>query len=268
MSADRDMVWADGRRAWTDEEYGFILSPPRGWTHEDIAEHLGRTVATVKKYRRKLKGDWTREREAFTAEDLTYIADTMDRFASDVAADLGRTKASIQQARNKLRAKGVAGFSTAPFKRPVPHEVGARTLLAKTCPKCGLLWGGGEFTRMTRGYHPLCQRCLNRARRGRGTAKPRQPYIAAMEAVTRSFATISTPYRARGGEVWTGPDVDLLADRTLTTPQIAARLGRTWQAVQGALKRYDVQRPRETATRLPTGEWRIEFPDTELQAAS
>lgn len=249
------------RRPWTDEELGFIQSPPSGWSREDIAAYLDRTVNMVKKYQRKLAMGWSRERLWFSDEELRYIAETMDRFAGDIGDELGRTKASVQMARHKLRSIGAVGLATAPFKRPVPYEVGSRTLLAKTCPKCGLLWGGGEFHANGRGRHPLCRACRGHARRGRETATPRQPYIAAMEAVTRSLATTTTPYRARSGEPWTGPDVDLLADRSLTTPQIAARLGRTWQAVQAGLKRYGVQRPPERVTQLPTGEWRIEFPD-------
>jgi len=260
--------WLDGRRPWTDEEFGFIQSPPNGWTHEDIADFLGRTVACVKKYRLKLKRGWQREREAYTAEECAYIADTMDRWAADVAADLGRTKSSVTQQRMRLQRVGIAGASTAPANRPRAHEVGSRTLLAKTCPKCGLLWGGGEFKPMPRGYHPLCARCLGSVRRSREVGKPRQHYIAAMEAATRSLATKSVPYRSRNGEPWTERDVALLADQTLSMPEVAARLGRTWQATQSALNRYGVERPRERATQLPTGEWRIEFADTFVREAA
>lgn len=264
-------TWADGRRPWTDEEFGFIQHPPRGWAVQDVADYLGRSVNVVRRYRRKISEGWARQRDALTEEELAFIAVNLDRFAADVGRDLGRSKASVQNARHKLRRVGLAGFATTPHKRPQPHEVGLRTLLAKTCPRCGLLWGGGEFQPMARGFHPLCRACRSAERRA-ATAAParagyRQAYVAAMEEVTRSLATQTKPYRASSGEPWTERDLASLGDRTLTTPEVAAKLGRTWQAVHAACKRYDVRRPREVATRLPTGRWQIEFAGATRDAA-
>jgi hypothetical protein len=196
-------------------------------------------------------------------DEIAFIASTMDRYASDVADELGKTRSAVQQARRRLRLAGRVGETCVDPKRPQPYEVGRRTLLAKTCIDCGLLWGGGEFANAGHAYGPTCRRCRNRRRRRarEGAGISHAVRAAALEAVTESLASSEVPYRSRSGQPWTGPEIDLLARRDLTTPAIAAQIGRSWQAVAAACKRYGVKRPAETATRLPTGEWRIHFTD-------
>jgi hypothetical protein len=262
-------AWLDGRRPWTDEELGFIQSPPRGWKNADIAEYLGRSTATVKQYRIKLRNGWAPQSHLWTDEFLEGIASSASQSRADAAANLGCSLHTVKRARAHLVRLGVLTDLQGRSRRP--SSVADRTLLAKTCVDCGLLWGGAHFPRTKgHGYGPSCYRCKNAEYRkpGSRTAKQQAAYAAAMEAATEALATPAKPYRSSHRQSWTETDVAMLGRADLTTPEIAARLGRSWKAVVSAVHTFGVTRPRERATQLPSGEWRIEFADTFVREAA
>lgn len=267
---------SSGRRPWTDEELGFLQSPPRGWTNADIAECLGRTTATVRGYRRRLREGWSPRTDLYYTDDfLEAVAASFDRVIREVADELDCSPDRIKRARRFLRDTGRLSQDTKQrWVRPQrPYEVGDRTLLAKTCVGCGLLWGGAHFPftrasseRGSGAYGDMCYRCKNaRFRDGKHfesrTAAAQAAHVTAMEKATEALATEAIPYRSNHRQPWTESDVALLRRRDLTMPEIAAQLGRSWSAAWSACNSYGIYRPRERATQLPTGEWRIEFPD-------
>jgi DNA-binding CsgD family transcriptional regulator len=258
-------VQKNGRRVWTDDELGFIQSPPRGWTNQDIGEYLERSPKTVKTYRQKLRNGWSPERHMWTEEFLDAIRASAGRHREDVAAELDCSLSTVKNARTYLRMGGHL-----PKGRCSPSSVADRPLLAKTCVECGLLWGGAHFNQTPgRGYDSRCYRCKNaRYRKPESrTAAKQRAYVAAMEAATESMATPEKPYQSSRRQPWTEADVAMLERRDLTTPQIAAALGRSWLAVNSACHSYGVKRPTERVSQLPTGEWRIDFPTLEEIAA-
>lgn len=141
-----------------------------------------------------------------------------------------------------------------PSKGPnSPFSVGGRTLLARTCTKCGELADGASFPIINRGTKKetrrrVCHNCQNkqkkddREERGIGlpTVKPPE------ELQTHKY------------QLWTTEENKFLTDNlgTLTYEEIAIKLGRSLRAVY---KRRDVLKLERVRVKHRVAKpWRIE----------
>lgn len=203
-------------RFWTDHEIGlvqdFSLSP------EKAAQAAGRSVDAVKHMRRKIRAGWSPVREQWSADDEQFVLATPHLTAVEVAAALGRSLRSIEHRRAELKAKGWAGVA-----RNKPWYVGKRRLLARTCPKCGLLLDSAFFQRKTATWDTACARCKNRG--GRPSERIYAPSKSPqrLQSLTKARAT-------RHGQPWVDADDAVLEDPDLTVLEKALRLGRTYFA--------------------------------------
>lgn len=209
---------------WTDEEYAY-LEDHQHLTSREIADALGRSVGAVEKKRAKIKRGWEPARDQWTDEDIDFVRTHVEMTAPQVAAAIGRTVAQVQNQRKRLNKEGIS-FRVGHRKKPT--DIGARRLLAKTCPSCGFFLPASwfYFAKTNGGYYtPRCSKCLSDAdgRPGRGGSDNGQSRRK-MQAKSLETAT-------RMREPWTGPDHEVLASPDLTLLDKAIRLGRTYYAV-------------------------------------
>ena len=118
--------------------------------------------------------------------------------------------------------------------------VGRRSLLCKTCTRCGELRPGSDYYLGKKGYASDCRACHARERGGyRGYRK------LSKEAERKKAAK----FRARKGKIcgvepshhrqpYTGVDWEILLREDLTITQKAIALGRTYSAVTLVLFKY------------------------------
>lgn len=107
-----------------------------------------------------------------------------------------------------------------------PSAIGARTLLAKSCKRCGTLRMGGDFYTRPSGLRD--SECISCKRQLAVSYRDKRQ----QESLARA---------SRNGYVWTGAELELLATRDdLTRHELAEMLGRTFAAV--TLKRAQVKK--------------------------
>lgn len=221
------------QRAWTDDEIGFLLDradqPARV-----IAEELGRGVSGVRVMRRKVLSGHV-PMNAWTESEDEFILSNRDMTHEQVAKHLGRAEHATHRRRSTLAKR--LGVSFRGGKSP--HHVGRRTLLAKTCPKCGLLLTAKWFSRRGDQSGALrgdCIRCevqqggqpeIRKAAAERSksaTARRSEQNFQKLQAITREKAH-------HHGQPWVEADHAILDDPESTILSKALRLGRTYSAV-------------------------------------
>jgi hypothetical protein len=150
-----------------------------------------------------------------------------------------------------------------------PNAVGERTLLARTCPDCGLLldaswFGRTQWTTPRRGYmrtpvwRAKCTKCRQRQAGPRTnqsrSAEDRDAYREHMQALTRARAT-------RDGFPYTESDYVILANPNLTNLAKAYTLRRTYVAIVTAVRRGGWVSRVEGRRDVAEGQWLIDFPE-------
>lgn len=245
---------AVGRR-WSDDELGLVMEPPAGFTLPQVARLLGRSLRSVVSMRHRLRRGWSPVAQPPLSEsDLDFIRASQGMTALQVAEELGRSYGSVTHARAKLTRDEGLSFGTGPYDKN-PHWAGRRTVLARTCVACGLLWGGAEFTTDRGKTSSVCRRCRAISRDDANLREAREQQVRE-EAERRGV-----PYMTHHYDEYTDADVQVLADRSLTVVEKAARLGRTYEAARQALTTFQLTSKREPR-REPYGLWAIRFQET------
>lgn len=212
-------------RPWTDEEHGFIADT-MDWPRAEVAEHLGRTIVAVAGRRSlllsgKLAGrkdfpqPWTRSEDFVILENPRMSLD-------DLSALLGRKRSGVDARRKKLRR--AANPCASGWRDPL--KPGARPLLARTCPDCGLLLQAKWFSKNNVNVRStFCNSC-------RGKRSDRQSNTFSHRRRTRDlqlkYQAITIPTAVRHNQPWIEADYQVLADPDMSVLQKAIKLGRTY----------------------------------------
>ena len=212
-----------------------ILMSKDGLSKTEIAKRLGVSDTTVSYTLRKVASgeDF---KPALPDEWFEFLASKRGQGMDPgrAAEHLGATVSQVQGIRDRLRKFGVIPKVKGSPAAYNPHATGTRTLLARTCPECGLFLpvkffrpykiGGrkGETGSGTR-YRSKCTRC---DRRG-SFKKDGREYQDQMRALSLPFAT-------KNYQDWTNADDEFVKAHYGTTHvlAIAKELNRTYDAVR------------------------------------
>lgn len=215
---------------WTSRE-DEILRNTIDLTARQLTELLpGRTVSSITQRRIKLKLSTDFRRSPWTSAEDEIIRRTVNLTARQVTDLLpGRTLEAI-----KYRRKEIGSFARSSTSALSPNQVGSRTLLAKTCPRCGLLldatWFRWEEKRLDRpgGWSPFCRKCAGSTGSEFRSWKGRKDADASRRV--KQALTVDRAHRA--GQPWTEADDRVLDNPELTLLEKALKTGRTYNAVQ------------------------------------
>ena len=114
-----------------------------------------------------------------------------------------------------------------------------RTLIARTCTKCGLLldarWFGRRREAGRRGTMTRCKKCQRSSRRVETSRAYREANrgrwaVSSAESMRR-FQDATRPTAINNRKEWTSRDLETLADPDLSLYEKALLLGRTYSAV-------------------------------------
>jgi hypothetical protein len=235
---------AGNGKAWRDDELGFVLSPPRGWTLEDIAAYLGRSIGSVTQKRNALRRGVATGTPYVTDEEWDDIRETAHLTAEAAAERLGLTYGQVATRRHRLRQdEGRVQV------RPAAWRVGRKcTLLARTCDTCDELLDARHFERTSvGGWRHICNRCahIRKGKPRRTSLNAAQAWWHAEEAVVKSLADRDgrPVYNVKRYQKW-GPteltELEGLRNSGLSVPERAAQLGRTARSVRMAHSRYRI----------------------------
>ena len=245
---------------WTDDEMGHLESLGHMTAREAAAE-LGRSISAVKQKRRRLAMGWTPERTPWSADEDDFLRSVPHYTAAQAGAHLGRTGPAVSIRRGKLGIRGKARGGGP--RQGTPFEVGARTLLAKTCPGCGLLLAASWFGRQRSKdrairWRPRCLRCqpAKNAEQVRAYNAKRRAEGAARGTLEKRLQALSLDRANKRGEPYTEKDHEVLARPDLTTFEKATTLGRTYFATKNLVSEsgYTSRVGRGEAV---TGQWII-----------
>jgi|GEM_PF-2730604 len=225
-------------KSWTDEEIGFVQDHD-DWTAKRIAEDLGRSVSSVKNMRKKLRSGWVPVFERWRSSEEDFILANPCMKTVDVAAHLGRTVSSVMSRRQFL-AKD-RGLNVRFGGNVSPTSVGARPLLAKTCPECGRLLQAKWFMINGRNRNKgarlrICNECRGNSRPSRKRPASMGDIRSSKEAFARVQAlTLLGASQTR--QPWTEAEFTVLKDPDMTILQKALTLHRTYSATSQACRR-------------------------------
>lgn len=180
-----------------------------------------------------------RHGQPWTDDEVEIVRRTAHWPAQEVAAELGRGYAAVRKFRTTLgREEGLQFPNSSGFYLD-PQSVGKRTLLAKTCTRCGLLLPADWFGRRSdRGWRPHCVRCSipdkekqydkskqwQRSNSEKASAASKAHYKV-MQKITRDRAS-------RHGYPWNESDVPVLKDSSLSAFEKALKLKRSYSSVR------------------------------------
>lgn len=247
------------KRAWTDEEIGFLESAV-GMSANDVAAALGRSIQSVRGKRHQIRSGWSRRREPWTSEEDELLRTT--KTAAEIAELLpGRTAKAVNKRRFDLGIRvGIA------ITRD-PSALGARRLLAKTCLICGQLMDSGAFyfDVKNRKWSSRCRWCAKQDPADRAYAKDvraraRNNTKARQWRSTAQAITLRNAEKNR--EPWTEADDAVLRNPDMSTIEKALLLRRTYSAVGHQLH----ERGYKFGARLgdpATHHWSIENPNVD-----
>lgn len=246
------------KRRWLPDELALVSD--LSVDDADVALELGRSIGSVKTIRLRMANGWKPKKPfiPLTEEQIEYIATHPEATAKRVAERLGVPYALVTKERRILSRERDISFGTGPYDKS-PHVVGPRFLLGRTCPRCGVLRGGGDFNRDGRRVSGICKFC-------RATTREPDDKRAREVAVMDLASRVGVPYRAHHNEEYTLHDMDVLADPTLSVVEKAARLGRTYAAIGMAVQTHGFSSRIEPRGE-PCGLWIIDS-NTELAAIS
>lgn len=255
-----------GAARYTDQEMAVISD--RSVPAPEAADQVGVSAAAVYRIRQKIEkgtlhlSDWIPAETDFILEHFDTM--TMEQ----MAAFLGRTYDQVHSEVARLRKKGIV--APRPKRSMNPGTVAGRHLLAKTCPKCGLLLDARWFNRSHNSaaggkatYQQNCRKCetgrsSEAMQRRRGL---HEEYVAKLQEYTLERAE-------NNGNEWTAKDVQVLSDPGKTTFEKALELKRTYSATCTALHKHGLTSKPDFA-QMDKDAWRLfwEF-DFDLETAS
>lgn len=124
-----------------------------------------------------------------------------------------------------------------------PWSVGPRSLLAKSCNRCGEVLPADRFGRTTtNGWHPTCRRCIGVEYRQR---RPKVEVVAGWRSdYVRTQQSRFPGGIERNGLIWTGPEVELCSRTDLSAREVAGMLGRSIFAVRRQRALLKAEEPR------------------------
>lgn len=185
----------------------------------------------------------------------------------EAARVLGRSKSAVEHVRKRAR-EGDPGLTRPGWRQGHPWTVGNRTLLARTCSKCGWLLDAKFFnkTRHTNGtliWRPVCAWCRSKQVMERRKVTGRQ---ASRPAKTRSHRENPNPTRAGFG--WTVEDHIVASDPTKTILQKAIETKRSYGAITSACAKNDYRSlPTGLLGDRADGQWQLRFVTRKDRAA-
>lgn len=214
---------------WTDEEIGYVvetLNRPR----EEVAEALGRSVAAISRKRTQLRQGWAPTRASWTPSEDDFLHSVPHFSSLECARHLNRSLSAIRQRRIAI------GAIRPKAEQAEPASVANRTLLAKTCSKCGLLLDSSWFSRKPdRRWFSSCIRCCANPQRAKARAARWERMHARTGQSQKALQAISLPHATNTREPYVETDQAILADPSLTVIEKAIRLGRTYIATRHRL---------------------------------
>lgn len=243
-------------RAWTDDEYALLAEYESAPTAE-LARMLDRTPNTVRGKRRELRLGIVRWADGIWSDDEDAIVrETPHLTAVQLAALLGRGVKSVEHRRSYL---GIGAYINKD-----PNRVGARALIARTCPGCGLflnarwfLLEGTKRKRQGENWSVYCRKCKH-------TRTPRIARQASDQARARIRANyharqkVSSDVATRHRSEYAEQDHAVLSNPDYTNLEKAVRIQRTYAAVVGAVKKFDY-RSRRGLGSIDRDQWLIYF---------
>lgn len=222
-----------GRKAWTDEELGFVQAHD-DWSGRKLAEELGRTVLSVNKKRALIRSGWSPQLEAWHRSEDDFLLANPRMKAADVGAHLGRTWQAVSTRRRALTKDVV---SKQRFGGNLsPTSIGARPLLAKTCPDCGLLLQAAWFGAKKGGWGRNCSRCRAEGR-GAQSSTGTEKYRRRKSETHRRYQELTIPGASQKRQPWTEADFEVLRNPDMTVLQKALVLHRTYSGTTNACLR-------------------------------
>lgn len=111
--------------------------------------------------------------------------------------------------------------------------------LARTCPKCGELVTSEGIRRTASPWTP-CRPCLS-DRWHRQYLKDRPRVAERSRAIWDRGQAASLERAVNAGKTWTGPELEIVADRSKTIREVAQLLGRSMSAVRSARHRVEIE---------------------------
>lgn len=225
---------------WTDDELGYLLDLSH-LSARQAGEELGRSAQSVQHKRRQLRDGWVPEKPPTTEDERDLVRSTPHMTASQVADSLGVSKWRVQRIRAELHSAEGVTFGCS--DRKSPHEVGKRTLLAKTCLGCGLLLDRSWYSHSSDGkgglksWRARCNRCAGttaKEKSERPSTSQRDGGKSARESRARLQA-FTLERASRHKMPWVEADHLVLRDPDLTHFEKALRLGRTYSATIAAV---------------------------------
>ena len=210
---------------WTDDEIGRLLDLSNEPSRM-AAEALGRSVRAVRHKRRQLLSGWAPQRSPWSASEDEFLRSVPHFTSEQIAAHLGRTTNAVQIRRAQLAPVGRGRHRTSPF------AVEARTLLAKTCPKCGLLLDSSWFGRARHGttWRTWCVRCRQDPQKAAINAKRWEAKGQRDSRSAERLQAISLPTATRNRQPYLEADHTVLKRASLTPLEKAITLKRTYKA--------------------------------------
>lgn len=120
-------------------------------------------------------------------------------------------------------------------------RVGGRTLLAKTCPDCGLFLSANQYYRDRGMWDQYCRTCKGRRIRASPSQRDVPDCRRRMYASRKIIQDFTRTHAHRHGEHWIESDHVVLRDPNLSLAEKAIRLQRTYIAVvnQVVLHQYE-----------------------------
>jgi len=212
------------RGRYSEDERGYVLDT-LDLPLAQVAAHLGRTENAVSAMRSQVRSGHTPGRAPWSAAEDDTIRLGTKKTASALAKELpGRTEAAIKQRRKVIKVQ-------AETRHKNPHRPGNRSLLAKTCRKCGLLLPAGWFRRGAKAFAIDCKKCES------DTAFNRQRNSAGLDDSLsgKRRQAISLLTADRNKFEYTAEDEIVLADKELTVLEKAIVMRRSFFAVRAAL---------------------------------
>lgn len=192
---------------------------------------------------------------AWSEEELSLLNSPLS--TREIQEEIGRSLQAIRKKRLQVR-KGIHKWKTMPSSKN-PCEVGTRTLLAKTCPKCGWLLDARFFYRsnsrdgISKRYGSDCSWCVvenHRKRRKAGASDKRSKWIH-----RESDWDTSNSWKE-----WTNRDLETLSDPTKTLRSKARSLKRTYGAISNRASVEGFRSMREISMpEKSEGQWQIQF---------
>ena len=217
-------------RPRTDDDLSYIAET-MGQPRRQVAEAMGRTAQAITHMRRIIRNGDSRKTVRWSEYEDQVIRNSVGlRTSEEIAALLpGRSAYAV---RGHI---SVLGLKLGYYASRSPLNIGERTLLAKTCSKCGLLlpaqwYNKRKFTgrRLQEGeaWRTNCRKCSggDEVRVGRQGSVRTNAYKAEAQAIT-------VPLAENNGKDYTEADHAILADETLTILAKALLLKRSYSAI-------------------------------------